>query len=125
MMFKLKSSIALELVHNKIHEHSITQEHLCAASSKGSYYVHALYGVNPTIAALLNTKTYIYLFDNMKNIEDIVIFSSRKDGVRLARAYGIRTIASGRNDKYDFTWHGMKSPVENIIFSDTVLRLVF
>lgn len=125
VMFKLKNSVAQELVHNQIHEHTMTTEHLCAAAGKGSYYIHALYGVNPTIAALLNTKAYLYLFDNMDTIDNIVIFSSRKDGMRLAKAYGIKTVAKGKNSNCDFMWYGMESPVEDILFSDTVLRLVF
>jgi transcriptional regulator with XRE-family HTH domain len=125
LMFKLKNDVARDLIHNRIHEHSITKEHCCGPTVKGSYYIHALYGVNPTIAALLNSKAYIYLFDNISGIDKIVIFSSRKDGLRLAKAYGIKTVAKGRNSKCDFTWHGMESSVEDILFSDTVLRLVF
>ena len=125
LMFKVKNDVARDLTHNRINEHSITNEHCCGATVKGCYYIHALYGVNPTIAALLNSKAYIYLFDNMSGIDNIVIFSSRKDGLRLAKAYGIKTVAKGRNRKCNFTWHGMESPVEDILFSDTVLRLVF
>jgi transcriptional regulator with XRE-family HTH domain len=125
LMFKLENDIAQNLIHNKISEFAITTNHLCKNNENGSYYIHALYGVNPTIAALVNSKAYLYMFDNMTSIDNVVILSSRKDGLRLAKAYGIRTVAKGKNKKYNFIWHGMDSPVEDILFSDTVLRLIF
>ena len=125
IMFKLNNDAARLLVHNQLNENHINEDDLCFMAEKGSYYIHALYGVNPTIAALLNTRAYLYLFDHMESIDKICIFSSRKDGVRLARAYGIRTIAQGTHRGCNFTWYGMESPVEDILFSDTVLKLIF
>ena len=125
LMFKLEYDIAQELIHNRISEFALTTDHLCGKNKKGSYYVHALYGVNPKIAALINSKAYLYMFDNMASIDNVVIFSSRKDGLRLAKAYGIKTVAKGKNKKCNFTWHGMESSVEDILFSDTVLRSIF
>ena len=125
VMFKLNNEDARDLVHNQINENDISRDNLCGNTEKGTYYIHALYGVNPTIAALLNTHAYLYLFDNMDTIDNIAIFSSRIDGMRLAKAYGIKTVASGKNTEHDFSWHGMQSPVEEILFSDTVLKLIF
>ncbi len=125
VMFKLDSHVAQKLVHNQIDENHISRDDLCDDAERGTYYIHALYGVNPTIAALLNTQAYRYLFDNMDTINNVAIFSSRIDGMRLAKAYGIKVVAKGKNKKYNFTWHGMESPVEDILFSDTVLKLVF
>ncbi len=125
IMFKFNNDAAQRLVHNQLNENHITEKDLCSRAEKGSYYIHALYGVNPIIAALLNTQAYLYLFDNMDVIDNICIFSSRKDGMRLARAYGIRTVAQGKHRECNFTWYGMESPVEDILFSDTVLKLIF
>ncbi len=125
IMFKLNSDAARRLVHNQLSENRISTDDLCTEDERGSYYIHALYGVNPTIAALLNSRAYLYLYDQKKNIDTIVIFSSRADGRRLARAYGIRTVAWGKNREYDFSWYGMESPVADILFSDTVLKLIF
>jgi hypothetical protein len=125
IMFKLNNDAARLLVHNQLNENQITETDLCSRAEKGSYYIHALYGVNPTIAALLNTQGYLYLFDYMDVIDNICIFSSRKDGMRLARAYGISTVAQGKHRECNFTWYGMESPVEDILFSDTVLKLIF
>jgi transcriptional regulator with XRE-family HTH domain len=124
-MFKLNHDAARRLVHNQLGENDIGLENFCAQEDRGSYYIHALYGVNPTIAALVNSQAYLYLFDHIDEIETISIFSSRRDGMRLAQAYGIETVAWGRNHEYGFTWYGMQSPVEDIVFSDTVLKLIF
>ena len=125
VMFKLKSEAAHRLVHHHLDENQVSEEDLCSREERGSYYIHALYGVNPTIAALVSGRAYLYLFDNMATIETISIFSSRADGRRLARAYGIKTVAHGRHKECGFTWFGMQSPVEDILFSDTVLKLIF
>jgi transcriptional regulator with XRE-family HTH domain len=125
IMFKLKNERAQQLVHNQLNENLVTVDDLCDTEDFGSYYIHALYGVNPTIAALVNARAYLYLLDHQKNIDNVVIFSSRADGMRLARAYGIKVVAKGQNREYGFTWYGMQSPVEDILFSDTVLKLIF
>jgi transcriptional regulator with XRE-family HTH domain len=125
IMLKLKNNVAEQLVHNRINEHSITQNDFCRADENGTYYIHALYGINPTIAAIVNVKAYIFMFENIQFIDNIAIFSSRKDGLRLARDYGMQLVDKGKNNEHHFSWHGLLSPVENILFSDTVLRLVF
>jgi hypothetical protein len=55
----------------------------------------------------------------------VLIFSSRKDGVLLTRDYGIELIDSGIDETFGFKWHGLMSPVEDILFSDTVVKLIF
>ena len=55
----------------------------------------------------------------------IMIFSTRTDGVLLTKDYGIEVVANGEDEVHDFKWYGMLSPVEEILFSDTVLKLIF
>jgi transcriptional regulator with XRE-family HTH domain len=124
-MFKLTNEAAQRLVHRKLDENMVAEEHLCPPEVRGSYYIHALYGINPTMAALVNARAYLFLFDNKELIDNIAIFSSRPDGMRLARSYGIKTVARGKHKECGFVWYGMLSPVEDILFSDTVLKLIF
>lgn len=125
VMLKLKNSVAEEIAHHKRNEFSLTEDDFCPTDENGTYYVHALYGRSPKIAAVLNVQAYLYLFDHMETIDNVMIFSSRVDGVLLTKDYGIKMVAKGEDEQYGFTWHGMLSPVEDILFSDTVLKLVF
>ena len=125
MMYKVHSEVSKKIIEYRLKEHELSIQDLCPIDKKGDYYIHALYGVNPLIASILNVDTYLYLFDNIDTINNIVIFSSRKDGLRLAKAYGIEVIKSGEDMKYGVSWSGMRSPLEDILFSDTVLKLVF
>jgi len=125
VMFKIKNSVAEEIVTHKRGEHTVTMEDLCRTDEPGTYYVHALYGKNPKIAAILNVYAYIHLFEHMKTIDKVLIFSSRKDGMLLTKDYGIELIAKGYDETLGYTWHGLMSPVEDILFSDTVVKLVF
>ena len=125
IMLKLKNHIAEEIAHHRRSEFDLTSNDFCGLEENGTYYVHALYGRNPNIAAELNVKAYLHLFENLKYIDNIMIFSTRTDGVLLTKDYGIEIVDSGENDEYGFKWHGMLSPVEDILFSDTVLKLVF
>lgn len=61
----------------------------------------------------------------MDTIDNMMIFSTRTDGVLLTKDYGIKMLAQGKDEEYGFEWHGMLSPVEDILFSDTVLKLIF
>jgi transcriptional regulator with XRE-family HTH domain len=125
VMFKVRNEIAEAIAHNRRSEFSITTEDLCNNDEQGSYYIHALYGRNPKIAAILNVKAYLHLFENLNTIDNIVIFSSRQDGVLLTKDYGIGMVAKGKDEQYGFDWYGMLSPVEDILFSDTVVKLIF
>ena len=125
VMLKIKTSVAKDIAHHRRGELSLQEEDFCSPNEKGSYYIHALYGCNPKIAALLNVEAYLYLFEHIEMIDNIMIFSSRTDGVLLTKDYGICEVAKGRDDMHGFEWHGMLSPVEDILFSDTVLKLVF
>jgi hypothetical protein len=61
----------------------------------------------------------------MKTTDNVLIFSSRKDGVLLTRDYGIELIDSGIDETFGFKWHGLMSPVEDILLSDTVVKIIF
>ena len=125
LMFKLKNSVADDIARHRRGEMSLEERDFCLPGEKGSYYVHALYGCNPKIAAMLNVEAYIHLLKNIESIDNLMIFSSRTDGVLLTKDYGIKEIASGYDEKFGFEWHGMLSPVEDILFSDTVVKLIF
>ncbi len=125
IMLKIKNSVAQEIAHYKRSEFSLTKDDFCDVNENGTYYVHALYGRSPKIAAILNVKAYLHLFEHMDTTDNVMIFSTRTDGVLLTKDYGIKVIANGEDEQYGFDWHGMLSPVEDILFSDTVLKLVF
>jgi len=125
IMLKIKNHVAEEIAHNIRSEFDLKENDFCDVNENGTYYIHALYGRSPKIASELNVKAYIHLFENLKYIDNIMIFSTRTDGVLLTKDYGIKVIDSGKNDEYGFKWHGMLSPVEDILFSNTVLKLAF
>jgi len=125
IMLKLKNHVAEEIAHHKRSEFDLNNHDFCDINENGTYYIHALYGRSPMIAAELNVKAYLHLFENLKYTDNVMIFSTRTDGVLLTKDYGIKVIDSGEDDAYGFQWYGMLSPVEDILFSDTVLKLVF
>jgi len=125
IMLKIKNHTAEDIAHHRRSEFSLTEDDFCDPQEKGTYYVHALYGRDPNIAAELNVKAYLHLFENMEYIDNVMIFSSRVDGLLLTKDYGIQIIDNGEDDKYGFSWYGMLSPVEDILFSDTVVKLIF
>lgn len=124
IMFKLKNSVARDIAHNRRNKHSLTKDDFCDVHENGTYQVHAMYGRSPKIAAVLNVKAYLHLFEYMERVDNVMIFSTRKDGVLLTKDYGIEMVAKGKDEQYGFNWHGMLSPVEDILFSDTVLKLI-
>ena len=125
ILLKLKNSVAEEIARHERSEFDIKESDFCALHEKGTYYVHALYGRSPKIAAMLNVKAYLHLFEHMQSTDNVIIFSSRTDGVLLSKDYGIKVIAHGEDEEYGFDWYGMMSPVEDILFSNTVLKLAF
>jgi DNA-binding XRE family transcriptional regulator len=125
IILKLKNDVAEDIAYHRRSEMSIKTEDICQPYEKGTYYVHAMYGRNPEIAAQLNVKAYLYFLDNIEYIDNIMIFSSRTDGANITKDYGIKLVAKGIDETYNFEWHGMLSPVEDILLSNTVLKLAF
>ena len=125
IMLKLKNEVARAIANHERSEFSLKEEDFCPAYERGTYYVHALYGRNPKIAAKFNVEAYLFMLDNMETIDNIMIFSSRDDGKTITQDYGIASVAKGFDEKLGMKWEGMLSPVEDILFSDTVLKLVF
>ena len=125
IMLKIKNSVAKEIAHNTRSEFMLKKEDFCEPHENGTYYIHALYGRSPKIAAVLSVHGYKHLFKHLDTTQNVLIFSTRTDGVLLTQDYGIKTIAKGEDTHYGFNWHGMLSPIEDILFSDTVLKLVF
>jgi len=125
MMFKIKNRVAEEIAHHMRSEFSLERWDFCRVDEPGTYYIHALYGRSPHVAGLLNAAAYLHLLKYREHIDNVMIFSTRADGLLLTRDYGIEMVDSGRDDVYGLDWYGMLSPLEDILFSDTVLKLVF
>jgi transcriptional regulator with XRE-family HTH domain len=125
IMLKLKNHVAEEIAHHKKSEFDLKKNDFCDIYENGTYYVHALYGRSPKIAAELNVKAYLHLLDHMNTVDNVMIFSSRTDGVLLTQDYGIKEVAHGVDQEFDFKWHGMLSPMKDILFSDIVVKLIF
>lgn len=125
MMIKLSSDVAREIAYHRREEFAIGPEDLRGPEERGSYYIHALYGSNPHVAALLNIRAYLHFLRYFYTIEDVVIFSTRPDGPKITRDYGIALVAEGRHERFGFPWYGMLSPVEDILFADGMIRTLF
>ena len=125
IMFKVKNAAAEAIAKHQRSEFSLTVDDFCDVEEKGTYYVHALYGRSPKMAAVVNVEAYLHLFEHMDTVDNMMIFSTRTDGVLLTKDYGIKMVAQGKDEEYGLDWHGMLSPVEDILFSDMVLKLVF
>jgi len=125
IMLKIKNSVAKEIVHNDRSEFMLKKEDFCESHENGTYYIHALYGRSPKIAATLSVHGYLHLLKHLDTTSNVMIFSTRTDGILLTKDYGIETVAYGEDAHYGFKWNGMLSPIEDILFSETVLKLVF
>ena len=59
-----------------------------------------------------------------KNIDNILIFATRENGVPMTRDCGISIVQPGKNLEYGFHWQGMLSPAEDRFFTDTVIEAI-
>jgi transcriptional regulator with XRE-family HTH domain len=125
LMIKVDDRVARQIVRHEREEFDIDPDDLRGPDEPGSYYIHALYGSNPRVAALVNVEAYLHMLRHFETIENIAIFSSRPDGAEITRDYGIQLVARGKDPRYGFLWHGMLSPVEEILFADGIVKLLF
>ena len=125
VMLKIPDRVAEEIAYHKRSEYDIGADDLLEKFESGTFYVHALYGSNPRIAAILNIEAYLHMLEHYRTINNLLIFSSRPDGKEVTKNYGIEIIAEGDDERYGFHWVGMLSPVEKVLFSDAVLKSAF
>ena len=74
---------------------------------------------------ILTLRSTLHFFEHLESIDDIIVFSCRKDALRLAKVYGLEVQDKGFDADCDVSWYGMSASAEDILFSDTVLKLVF
>jgi hypothetical protein len=125
LLIKVAPEVAREIAFHQREEFAIAPDDLRLPHERGSYYIHALYGSNPHIAALVNIEAYLYFLKHFYTIEDVTIFSSRPDAPKITKDYGIALVAQGRHERFGFPWYGMISPVEDILFADNMIRTLF
>jgi len=125
IMLKIKPETAVEIVHNQKSKYDILPQELCPQEETGSYIIQAVYASNPSYAMLLKTEAYLFLLEYIATSKDMAIFSTRTDGATMNKNYGIEQVEEGWNEEFGFKWFGMLSPVEDILFSDTILKLIF
>jgi hypothetical protein len=124
-MIKVAPEVGREIAFHEREEFAIAPEDLRLPHERGSYYIHSLYGSNPRIAAIVNIEAYLHFLKHFQTIEDVVIFSSRPDGQKITRDYGIALVARGHHERFGFPWYGMLSPVEDILFAEGIVRALF
>ena len=125
VMLKIKPETAVAIAHHEKSKYDLKAEELCSIYEKGSYVIQAVYATNPQYAMRLKTEAYLFLLENIANTQDLLIFSTRTDGETLRKNFGIEQVAQGKNEEHGYKWFGMLSPVEDILFSDTVIKLIF
>lgn len=125
IMLKIKPETAEAIAYNQRSKYDISPDELCNTEETGSYIILAVYASNPEYAMRLKTEAYLFLLDNVGTVKDLVIFSTRTDGETMSRNYGITQVAQGEDKQYGFRWFGLLSPVEEILFSDTVIKHIF
>jgi len=125
IMLKIKAETAEAIAHDQRSKYDIRPDELCSSKEPGSYVILAVYASNAHYAMLMKTEAYLFLLDNIATVKDLVIFSTRTGGETMSRNYGIKQIAEGKDEQYGFKWFGLQSPVEDILFSDTVVKLIF
>ena len=125
ILLKLKSAVAEDIVHHRRNRCTITKKDFCAPEEKGSYLTLTLFARSGKVATLLNIEHYYHLVEHMNTIDNIAIFSRREDTVPMTRTYGIHLVASGVEKKDGYTWYGLTAPLEDILFTDTIIEAVF
>lgn len=125
LMIKIHDEVAEEIAYRRRGQYEVGPEDLCSPETPGTYYIHALYGSNPRIAAILNVEAYRHFLRHYDRIHNILIFSSRKDGAEITKDYGIRRVASGVDSEYGIQWYGMLSPIGEVLFSEKLIRGIF
>ena len=125
ILLKLKSDVAEDIVHHRRPFHSFTVDDLCGPEENGTYLSYTLFTRSAKVAALLNIRHYYHLVEHMSTIDKIAIFSRREDTLLMTKNYGIHLVASGVNEKAGYKWYGLSAPLEDILFSDTVIESIF
>jgi len=125
ILLKLKNAVAEDIIFHRKDFFSIGIDDFCSKEEKGTYVTLTLYARSAKVAALLNIQHYYHLVDHIHTINKIAIFSRREDTVPMTKDYGIHLAASGFDKKDGYKWYGLSAPLEDILFSDTVVETIY
>jgi len=124
ILLKLKTAVADEIIHHKREVTTLDENDFCSQKEKGTYLFFAFYGRSPKVTALLSVEHYLFLLENTPYIDNIAIYSTREDIETLLQGYGVAHVATGKDEKHNVTWHGFSAPVEEVLFSSSVLQAI-
>jgi len=125
LLLKISSETAESIITNRKSVFSLKREDFIPSKEVGIYLVHTFFAVNSEVMAMLCVKALLFLLEERDVIENIVSFLTRNEGVELMRMFGHRIVEEGYDASGNFQWHGTKSTIEEILFSDIVVQNLF
>lgn len=125
ILLKVKNTVAKDIAYHRRNATSLTPDDFCTPEEKGTYQIFAFFSRSGKVAALMNIAHYTYLIKNIQTIDNIMIFSTMKGIVDMTRDYGIKVLASGKDEEMGYDWHGLLSPLEDILFTDTIIQEIY
>jgi len=125
MLLKVSLDLAQKVIQNEQSVFSITSDDLLSLEEDGTYLVHTIFGINTEIVAMLSVKAMLFLLEQRKKITNIAALIMRKDDKTLSMFYGSRVVAQGFDKTYGYKWYGTLTPFSEILFSNTVVKMIF
>ncbi|SFV51165.1 hypothetical protein MNB_SV-6-1458 [hydrothermal vent metagenome] len=125
IIIKIKNSVAEDIALHRRSVFTLKRDDFCKPEERGSCFLLTMYARSPKIASSLVTEHYKYLVENSEFIDNILIYTTRDDTLLATKNYGIEIVGSGRDTEYGFTWHGMLSPLEDILFASKIVERIY
>jgi transcriptional regulator with XRE-family HTH domain len=122
---KIKNDVAEDIAFHRKIWFDLQENDFCNANENGTYFLVIFYARSPRIAAIMNVVFYRYLVENSKTVDKVLIYTTREDTILATKNYGIKMVKSGHDSVYGYKWYGMLSPLEDILFSSTVVGAVY
>ena len=125
ILIKLKNSVADDILYRRRTIYELGLDDFCDTQKNGTYLSLTLFARSAKVAALLNIQHYLHLIDHMSTVDKIALSGIREDIVTMTKEYGVQLVARGEDKKNNYRWYSLSAPLEDILFSDTLVEAIY
>lgn len=125
LIFRLSREAAGEILHNRRSWYDLSAKDFRKRGEPGTMFFAALYARSPQVLARLLERHYRFLLERHYLVDGVVVHTTREDEIlSLTSEYGLEVADSGKLPS-GLPWYGLYATLEDLLFSEEIVRNYF
>ncbi len=122
-LLRLKPQVFDELIHFKREDSTLTDTDIAAMDEVGSYYFYGMFAMSDQIVALLAVHVYSCLIRHQKQVKEIGMVITSKEGQVMAVNMNMQHQAQQKTEQQ--INHSFRASLVEMLINDDVVKMLF